>query len=102
MTPTSWRTWWHNHRVHERTHGTKHMVHPAVGPMTIRYEALALPGDDDETLFIYTTDPGSSSHDNLRLLALWATQQLYAPTTGPSKAAPAQVEDSPTRSPGSA
>ncbi|GAA2189582.1 MmyB family transcriptional regulator [Micromonospora lupini] len=55
MTPTSWRTWWHNHRVHERTHGTKHMVHPAVGPMTIRYEALALPGDDDQTLFIYTT-----------------------------------------------
>ncbi|MEV7331941.1 helix-turn-helix transcriptional regulator [Micromonospora sp. NPDC093244] len=96
------RTWWHNHRVHERTHGTKHMVHPAVGPMTIRYEALALPGDDDQTLFIYTTDPGSSSHDNLRLLALWATQQRYVPTTGASKAAPAQIEDSPTRSAGSA
>ena len=61
--------------MHERTHGSKHMVHPAVGPITIRYEALALPGDDEQTLFVYTTDPGSASHDNLRLLALWATQQ---------------------------
>jgi hypothetical protein len=72
------RTWWNAHRVHERTHGTKQMVHPAVGPITIRYEALALPGDDEQTLFIYTTDPGSASHDNLRLLALWATQQQPA------------------------
>jgi transcriptional regulator with XRE-family HTH domain len=72
---SEFRTWWNGHQVHERTHGTKHMIHPAVGPITIRYEALTLPGDEDQTLFIYTTDPGSSSHDNLRLLALWATQQ---------------------------
>jgi hypothetical protein len=51
------------------------MVHPAVGPITLRYEALALPGDEEQTLFIYSTDPGSPSHDNLRLLALWAAQQ---------------------------
>ncbi|SBV25052.1 Helix-turn-helix domain-containing protein [Micromonospora krabiensis] len=76
------RTWWNGHRVHERTHGTKHMRHPAVGEITIRYEALALPGDPDQTLFIYTTDPGSPSHDNLRLLALWATQQGSPGTTG--------------------
>lgn len=69
------RTWWNAHQVHERTHGIKHMTHPAVGPITVRYEALALPGDEDQTLFIYTTDPGSPSHDNLRLLALWATQR---------------------------
>ncbi|MFD6564265.1 helix-turn-helix transcriptional regulator [Micromonospora profundi] len=72
------RTWWDNHRVHERTHGTKRMTHPAVGPITIRYEALTLPGDDDQTLFVYNTDPGSSSHDNMRLLALWATQNTAA------------------------
>ncbi|MFF5179642.1 hypothetical protein ACFY2Q_16610 [Micromonospora sp. NPDC000316] len=68
------RTWWNGHRVHERTHGIKHMRHPAVGPITIRYEALALPGDEEQTLFVYTTDPGSLSHDNMRLLALLATQ----------------------------
>jgi transcriptional regulator with XRE-family HTH domain len=66
------RTWWNAHQVHERTHGTKRMTHPAVGPITIQYEALALPGDDDQTLFVYTTAPGTSSADNLRLLSLWA------------------------------
>ena len=66
------RAWWNGHRVHERTHGVKRMRHPAVGPITLRYEALALTGDPDQTLFVYTTDPGSRSHDNLRLLALLA------------------------------
>ncbi|MFG1993250.1 helix-turn-helix transcriptional regulator [Actinoplanes sp. NPDC048988] len=72
------RTWWNAHQVHERTHGTKHMTHPAVGPITLRYEALSLPGDPDQTLFLYTTDPGSPSADNLRLLSLMST----APTAG--------------------
>jgi len=62
--------WWNGHQVHERTHGVKRVAHPTVGPMTLRYEALPLPGDADQVLFIYHTDPGSSSHDNLGLLAL--------------------------------
>lgn len=66
------RTWWERHKVFERTYGTKHMTHPAVGPITLRYEALTLPGDEDQTLFLYTADPGSPSQDNLRLLRLWA------------------------------
>ncbi|MBM2614912.1 helix-turn-helix domain-containing protein [Actinoplanes sp. LDG1-06] len=68
------RTWWNGHQVHERTHGTKRMTHAAVGPITLRYEALALPGDPDQTLFVYNTDPGSASHDNLRLLGLLLTK----------------------------
>ncbi|RAO33981.1 hypothetical protein PSN13_02848 [Micromonospora saelicesensis] len=75
------RVWWNGHQVHERTNGTKRMTHPAVGPIIIRYEALALPGDPGQTLFIYTTDPGSPSQDNLRLLALWADQQQANTTT---------------------
>ena len=83
------RTWWNGHTVHERTHGTKHMSHPAVGEITIRYEALALPGDEDQTLFVYTTDPGSPSHDNLRLLALWAAQQpVSSPDPGGTRTPP--------------
>ncbi|WP_305785640.1 helix-turn-helix transcriptional regulator [Symbioplanes lichenis] len=70
------RTWWNSHKVHQRTHGTKRMTHPAVGPITLRYEALALPGDEDQTLFLYTADPGSPSDDNLKLLALWAAQAV--------------------------
>ena len=64
------RRWWNDLQVHERTHGTKRMTHPAVGPITIHYEALVLPGDDDQVLFVYRTDPGTGSHDNLRLLAM--------------------------------
>jgi transcriptional regulator with XRE-family HTH domain len=68
------RRWWDNHRVHERTHGTKRMRHPAIGAITIHYESMALPGDPDQTLFVYTTDPGSPSADNLRLLASWSAR----------------------------
>lgn len=68
------RTWWNSHKVHERTHGTKHMIHPAVGPITLRYEALTLPGDEDQTLFLYTADPGSPSQENLRLLGLTVSE----------------------------
>jgi transcriptional regulator with XRE-family HTH domain len=66
------RKWWNSHKVYERTHGTKRMTHPAVGPITLRYEALGLPGDEEQTLFLYTADPGSPSQDSLRLLGLWA------------------------------
>jgi transcriptional regulator with XRE-family HTH domain len=66
------RAAWDDHRVHERTHGTKRMTHPEVGPISLHYEALALPGDADQTMFVYSADPGSRSGDNLRLLALWA------------------------------
>jgi hypothetical protein len=58
-----------------------------VGPITIQYEALALPGDSDQTLFVYTTAPGSRSHDNLRLLALWAAQQQTAGAPAPAATA---------------
>ncbi|NHC43946.1 helix-turn-helix transcriptional regulator [Motilibacter aurantiacus] len=69
------RRWWGDNRVHQRTHGTKRMRHPEIGDITIIYEALALPGDADQTLFVYTAAPGSRSADNLRLLASWAAQR---------------------------
>jgi transcriptional regulator with XRE-family HTH domain len=79
------RGWWNDHRVHQRTHGTKRLQHPVVGPVTIHYEALVLPGDDDQTLFIYTTDPGSTSHDNLRILASLAAGRRPDAPTGPAR-----------------
>ncbi|MFD4205350.1 helix-turn-helix transcriptional regulator [Micromonospora tulbaghiae] len=82
------RTWWNGRHVHERTHGTKRMNHPAVGPITLRYEALALPGDPDQTLFVYTTDPGSPSHDNLRLLGLLTARTRTAPGRAASTPSP--------------
>jgi transcriptional regulator with XRE-family HTH domain len=81
------RSWWNDHRVHQRTHGTKRLHHPTVGPITIHYEALTLPGDNDQTLFVYTTEPGTTSQENLRLLASWKADP-HSATTRPSPAEP--------------
>jgi len=42
-----------------------------VGELTIDYEALTLPADPDQTLFIYTARPGASQ-EAMRLLASWS------------------------------
>ena len=42
------------------------------GELTVEYETLTLPGDADQTLYVYTTEPGSPSREALRLLASWA------------------------------
>ena len=76
------RTWWADHRVVERRDGIKRLDHPLVGRLDIRYEALAVTGEPDQTLFIYTTEPGSESESKLRTLAGW----VYGDTrcAGPS------------------
>jgi len=63
--------WWADHDVLVRGHGTKRYRHPIVGDVEIRYEALQL-ADEDQTLFIYTTEPGSSSAQALALLDSWS------------------------------
>jgi len=63
--------WWEQHRVHQRTHGSKRLHHPLVGELTVEYETLTPPGDPDTTLFIYTAEPDSPSKRALDLLASW-------------------------------
>lgn len=63
--------WWSEHRVHQRTFGSKRLRHPVVGELTISYESLALPGDPGQTLFVYATEAGTSSREALELLASW-------------------------------
>ncbi|WP_253777675.1 MmyB family transcriptional regulator [Goodfellowiella coeruleoviolacea] len=53
--------WWAQHRVHQRTHGSKRLRHPLVGKLTVEYETLALPGDPDTTRYVYTAEPNSPS-----------------------------------------
>jgi hypothetical protein len=68
------RRWWADHQVLVRTTGQKRYHHPIVGELTIDYQALTLPDDPEQTLFIYTTKPGSPSHEALRLLATWTAE----------------------------
>jgi transcriptional regulator with XRE-family HTH domain len=68
--------WWEQHRVHQRTHGSKRLCHPLVGELTVEYETLTFPGDPDMTLYAYTAEPGSSSRHALDLLASWTSTKV--------------------------
>ncbi|MBP2479499.1 transcriptional regulator with XRE-family HTH domain [Crossiella equi] len=76
--------WWEQHRVHQRTHGSKRLRHPLVGDLTVEYETLALPGDPDTALYIYTTEPGSPSRRAMDILASWTASGpgAHAETSG--------------------
>ncbi|MFJ7271713.1 helix-turn-helix transcriptional regulator [Streptomyces sp. NPDC099050] len=63
------RRWWAGHDVLEHTHGTKRFRHPVVGELALEYESLTFPDDPDQTLYLYTAEPGSSSDEALRALA---------------------------------
>jgi MmyB-like transcription regulator ligand binding domain len=68
MKSEEFRRWWPHHDVHEKTHGTKRCEHPLVGPLTLNFESLVLPADGDQTLVVYTAEPGSPSATALRIL----------------------------------
>jgi transcriptional regulator with XRE-family HTH domain len=68
------RRWWADHDVTRRTFGSKHFHHPVVGDLTLDYEALAVTGDPDQVLGVYTAEPGSPAAEGLRLLASWTSE----------------------------
>jgi transcriptional regulator with XRE-family HTH domain len=72
-------TWWNDHRVLRRTHGTKRYRHPVAGELTFSYEALQPPGDPDQTLCVYSVEPGSPSAQALQLLGNWTAPQHTDP-----------------------
>lgn len=69
------RSRWAAHDVRLHHTGSKRFHHPAVGDLTLEYEAMPLPADPGLTLTAYHAEPGSSSHDGLRLLASWAASE---------------------------
>jgi transcriptional regulator with XRE-family HTH domain len=66
------RTWWAAHNVRFHRTGTKLLHHPAVGDLTLTFEALDLAADSGLCISAYTAEPGSPSDDALKLLATWA------------------------------
>ena len=70
----------------ERTHGRKRFHHPLVRELALVFEAVTLPGDAEQTLFVYSAEAGSASHERLVLLASWAAdpsrQERRSPRTG--------------------
>ncbi len=78
------RQWWSEHQVHQRTFGSKRLVHPVVGELTVDYETFVLPGDSDQALYLYTTEPESSSRQAISILASWS-QPAREPESEPSE-----------------
>nr|WP_269809819.1 helix-turn-helix transcriptional regulator [Kineosporia rhizophila] len=47
-------TWWDDHTVQERTNGTKRVLHPTAGVMTLRYDVLAVQDGSEQRLSAIT------------------------------------------------
>ncbi|KOX17303.1 XRE family transcriptional regulator [Saccharothrix sp. NRRL B-16348] len=77
----TFRKLWAQHKVQEKTHGTKLVHHPVVGDLDLDYETLQPTGDPDVVLAVYTARVGSPTEDRLKLLASWSA----APSGTPSE-----------------
>ncbi|MGW2465072.1 helix-turn-helix domain-containing protein, partial [Streptomyces sp. NPDC001761] len=72
---TDFCTWWAEHRVSGAGHGTKHYRHPLVGDLTLDCDTWASPDGSGQRLMVLTAEPGSPSHDALRILASWTAAE---------------------------
>jgi transcriptional regulator with XRE-family HTH domain len=73
------RVRWAAHNVKFHRTGVKTLHHPLVGDLTLRYEALELPGDGGQRILVYTAEPDSRSQEALDLLASWTATPDQAP-----------------------
>ncbi|MFF5546856.1 MULTISPECIES: helix-turn-helix domain-containing protein [Streptomyces] len=73
--------WWGDHRVAARTVGTKTLNHPVVGELVLDWDTYTANTDPDQHLTVWTAEPGSPTHERLRILASWAADQDLAPSS---------------------
>jgi transcriptional regulator with XRE-family HTH domain len=69
------RQWWADHQVATRGTGTKRLHHPVVGDLTLDWNAVTWAANPDLQMIVWTAEPSTPSHDGLRLLAAWTTEQ---------------------------
>ncbi|MFF7468138.1 helix-turn-helix domain-containing protein [Streptomyces sp. NPDC008092] len=78
------RTAWARHNVRLHHTGRKSFHHPAVGTLTLDFDAMELPAQPGLTLTAYSAAPGTPDHDALRLLASWAATEDVRPDPAPA------------------
>lgn len=61
-------TWWAERNVATLSTGTKTLVHPRVGRMELDWDTLVKADDADQSLVIWTAEPGSTSEAGLKAL----------------------------------
>lgn len=64
---------WARHDVRAKSNGTKRIVSPAVGEVTVSWEGLAVTSAPGQLLVIYFAEPGTVSDEALQRLARLAT-----------------------------
>lgn len=79
---TQFRHWWAGTHVAVKRRGSRRYNHPAVGELTLEWDALTSDAEPDQQLVVYTAEPGSRSAQALRELATWAAEHISAPRTG--------------------
>ena len=72
------RTWWADHRVTSSSQGTKRYHHRLVGDLTLDCDIWSNPDGSGQRLMVLTAEPGSPSHDALRILTSWTAGQASA------------------------
>jgi transcriptional regulator with XRE-family HTH domain len=78
------RTAWAKHNVRLHHTGRKTFHHPAVGDLTLDFDAMELPAQPGLTLTAYSAAPGTPDHDSLQLLAAWAATEADQPARTPT------------------
>jgi transcriptional regulator with XRE-family HTH domain len=95
---------WAGHDVRIHTTGTKRFHHPVAGDLSLQFETLELPGDQGQTMFTFTAEPGSASDNALAFLTSWAASPPESSTAGDpaggSTARPRSHAQPGTRNPG--
>ncbi|MFI2204498.1 helix-turn-helix transcriptional regulator [Streptomyces sp. NPDC020192] len=67
------RRLWADHEVRECAYGVKKVRHPVAGLLTLPYETLTVGHDPEQTIVVYTPEPGSETAERLALLGSWTT-----------------------------
>jgi hypothetical protein len=71
------------HHVNSPSYGTKHYQHRTVGNLTLGCDTWASPDGSGQRLMVLTAEPGTPSHDALRILASWTAGETARP--GPAQ-----------------
>jgi transcriptional regulator with XRE-family HTH domain len=73
------RTWWATHQVTGASYGTKHYRHPLVGDLTLDCDTWDSPDGSGQRLMVLTAEPGTPSHERLRILTSWHAEPHTVP-----------------------
>ena len=68
-------TMWARHDVHAKTTGMKRYRHPLVGRLELDYQTFTVNGAGEQTLHVFSAEPGTPSADSLALLVRTVSAQ---------------------------